>query len=159
MLIFWLVIAIIHFVFTLDLSEALPSNPIVFGIGLSVFFLLIGFFSKKIISWDSFGCTIEKIDFWGLRVDTDYFRWNEVTETTFASFTTTETLMFFEVKANDQTHQLLTETAKEFNNIIKLVNEATPHLPYIWVTKNRLVAIEKLEAIEKIEYFYKVPRR
>ena len=159
LLIFWFVIAILHFGFTLDLSEVMPPNSIAIGIGLSVLFLLIGFFSKETVRWDSDGCSIEKIDFWGLREDGDYFRWNEVTETTFTSYSTSETSMIFEVKANGQTHQLFSDTSKNFGNKIKFVNEATPHLPYIWGTERSLKTIEKLEAIEKIEYLYKVPRR
>lgn len=153
LLVFWLAAAIVHFVFTIDISKVLPSNPIAVGIGLSVLFLFISFFSKRTISCDSVGCMIEKIDFWGLREDRDFFEWNEVTETTFTTFTTTDYLMLFEVKANGQTHQLLTESSKDFGNIINLANEATPHLPYIWVNENRV------DAIEKIDRYYKVPRR
>lgn len=153
LLVFWLVAAIGHFVFTIDISKALPSNPIAVGIGLSVLFLFISLFSKRTIDCDSVGCMVEKIDFWGLREDKDSFRWSEVTETTFTTLTTTDYLMLFEVEANGQTHQLLTESSKDFDNIIKLANEATPHLPYIWVYGNRI------DAIEKIDRYYKVPRR
>jgi hypothetical protein len=62
----------------------------------------------------------------------------------------------FEVVANGQERELKQWdrfSAKSFDRFVALVNEATPHLPYIWVKD-----IDNVEGMEKVGGFIKVPR-
>lgn len=64
--------------------------------------------------------------------------------------------MFFWVVVNGEAKRLLRRywfTADTLNNFVALVNQATPHLPYVWIKDEA-----PLEVIEKVGRFKKVRR-
>jgi hypothetical protein len=144
-----------------------PSIPIIVLIGIcfgifAIGLLIFSFDKKKTIILDSMGCQVQAKRYWTRFEETYDFKWSEVTATKVifheADGGDGDNLerTHFEVVANGQARELKQWdkfSSKSFDRIIDLVNEATPHLPYIWVK-----GITNVEAIEKAAGFSKVPR-
>lgn len=146
---------------------AVPSIPIfaLIGIGFGIFaigLLVFSFDKKKTITFDSVGCQVQTKSYWKSFEETYDFKWGEVTATK-VIFTEVDggdgdnlKRTHFEVVANGQARELKQWdrfSAKSFERIIELVNEATPHLPYIWVK-----GIANVEGMEKTAGFSQVSR-
>jgi hypothetical protein len=144
-----------------------PAIPIIVYVG--IFFvtfalgvLICSFYKKKTITCDSVGCQVEAKHLWERSGETYHFKWSEVTLTK-VSFTEVHggdggylNRTHFEVIADGQERELKQWdrfSSKSFDRFVALVNEATPHLPYIWVKDKGNV-----EGIEKVGEFIKVPR-
>ena len=144
-----------------------PTIPIIVYIG--IFFgtfglgvLICSFYKKKTITCDSVGCQVQTKHHWESSGETYDFKWNEVTLTRvgFIEVQSGEggylSRTHFEVVANGQERELKQWdrfSSKSFDRLVALVNEATPHLPYIWVKD-----INNVEGMEKVGGFSKVPR-
>ncbi len=139
-----------------------PSIPIIVLIGICFGIFALGllvssFYKKKTITCDSVGCKVQAKHYWKSFGETYDFKWSEVTDTKII-FTEWEDLTrtHFEVVANGQARELKQWdrfSSKSFDSLIAMINEATPHLPYIWVKD-----INNVEGMEKAGMFSKVPR-
>lgn len=120
---------------------------------------------ESVITCDADGCSIESKTFWTSRKQTTEFLWRDVTATKFIltpSFESTAEV-HFEVDAEGETIEILRSTIKTSNqndNIIAFINEATPHLPYIWVKLSRTLVkdVSNFEEMEKAGDYSKISR-
>lgn len=147
---------------------AVPSIPIfaLIGIGFGIFavgLLVFSFDKKKTITFDSAGCQVQTKSYWKSFEETYNFKWSEVTATK-VIFTEVyggdggDNLKrtHFEVVAHGQARELKQWdrfSSKSFDRVIALVNEATPHLPYLWVK-----GMTNVEGMEKAGGFSQVSR-
>jgi hypothetical protein len=137
--------------------------PLSFTFLIEVFFIVYGlvllislFRKKKTITCDSSGCQVQARNYWQHFGETYYFDWSEVTETLFLSVGSDNSGTIFAAVVNGQQRKLLhkeSNSSKSFDDFIALVNQATPHLPYIW-TKDA----DNLKGLEKDGWFNKVAR-
>ena len=144
-----------------------PSIPIIvrIGIGFGIFaigLLVLSFAEKKTITFDSVGCQVRAKHYWKSFEETYDFKWSEVTAARVIFYEAdggdggTSTRTHFEVVVNGQARELKQWdrfSAKSFDRVIELVNEATPHLPYVWVK-----GTTNVEGMEKAAGFSKVSR-
>ncbi|HKO97813.1 MAG TPA: hypothetical protein VJU86_12520 [Pyrinomonadaceae bacterium] len=141
------------------LREPLPPKVLIliFGGGYVLFFLVSGLSRNLTITCDSLGCDVQSKFFWQ-RAGKDFsFKWAEVTETKFKrARVSSTTAMFFWVVASGEPRRLLRRdwfAADTLEDFVALVNESTPHLPYVWV-KDALAP----NVIDKVGQFRKVRR-
>ena len=161
------VMPIVSSVLTILTVVFAPSMPAIFYVGIffgtfAVGVLICSFYKKKTITCDSVGCQVETKHHWESSGEGYEFKWSEVTLTK-VSFTEVSggdggylNRTHFEVVANGQERELKQWdrfSSKNFESFVALVNEATPHLPYIWVKD-----IANVEGMEKVGAFIKVPR-
>jgi hypothetical protein len=142
------------------LPEPLPNKIwfILFG-GTYAMFLMVSSLQKRLtLTCDSVGCEVSSKMFWQTVGKTYSFKWSEVTDTKFERFATLgqSPSMFFWVVTQGQAKRLLRRSwfaSDQLKSFVALVNQATPHLPYVWVTEETT-----RQAIEKVGKFRKVPR-
>ncbi len=106
----------------------------------SVCFLFIVFEKDSIIVCDQNGCTVKEKRFWQSSGESYSFRWNEVSETEY--YADTDTSRAFYVEINSVKRKILTSNFSfdDTDYFIETVNQATPHLPYIWERNEGVVA-------------------
>ena len=144
-----------------------PSLPIIAYVGIFFGVVVLGmlicsFYKKKTITCDSVGCQVQAKHYWESFGEAYDFKWSEVTVTKvilneiYGGDGDSLKRMHFEVVANGQERELKQWdrfSSKSFDRVVALVNEATPHLPYIWVKD-----MNNVEGLEKVGRFSKVPR-
>ena len=144
-------------------AASLPTNILigVLVVSFALPLLLASFMKRKVVICDSVGCEVRAKNSWQKFEETDYFKWSQVTETNIVAVTKTNVFskwIYFEVVVGGQTKRLLKRewfSAKSFDNLVDLANQATQHLlPYLWVKGGT-----SFEAIEKAGMFRKVSRR
>lgn len=142
------------------LPQPLPDHIFaVLFLGTYTLILVVSSFNRKLtITCDASGCQVSSKIFWQ-RSGTIYsFKWSEVTETKFERFyaSTSTKQMFFWVVAQGQPRRLLQRewfNADSLDNFVALVNQSTPHLPYVWQKGGPTLGV-----IEKVGRFSKVLR-
>lgn len=143
------------------LPEPLSNTILIFIFGGTylLFAIITSIQPKLTITCDSAGCEVNSKIFWQ-RVGTTYqFKWAEVTETKFERFATSARAkpMFFWVATHGQAKRLLRRSwfaADQLESFVSLVNQATPHVPYVWVKDET-----NHNVMEKVGKYRKVPRR
>ena len=126
--------------------------------GLLIAFLAISFTPNRKVVCNSEGCEIWIGNFWNRNENFDCFKWNDVTETEFVeeflgSLTGSAKYRLiavsFKILTNQKSYRLLTlkrSKKKTIDELVKFVNEATPHLKYVWEKPsdfgNRQVIVE-----------------
>lgn len=127
--------------------------------GFSALFVLIASFLKqRTVICDSRGCEIWTKRFWSGKQETDRFEWKDVTSTRVDEIDIGEsTSLRFEIKARGKTRGFTMKHifSRSFDKLITVVNQATPHLPYIWVKSPRTSIIQVFELVPRYD---KIPR-
>ena len=103
-------------------------------------FLLIIFEEDTTIICDEVGCTVKKKRFWQSSGKSYGFGWNEVSETEY--YADAETSREFYIEVDGVKRKLLTAdfSFDDTDYFIETVNQATPHLPYVWEKNDGLIA-------------------
>lgn len=108
----------------------------------------MSFKEKRIISCGSNGLEITSTNYWQSYHKTESFSWNEITDSEI-TLTKDNTLtrresrqLIIEVVINKSERRRLLSwsplTFTPFDDLIRFINDSTPHLPYIWMKKTEV---------------------
>ncbi|HMS39148.1 MAG TPA: hypothetical protein PKE69_02900 [Pyrinomonadaceae bacterium] len=139
----YLCVIVAVFVFTSIFLTAERFKVFYWAINILTFaicLLLIIFETDTTIICDEIGCDVKKKTLWGSFSENYGFKWSEVSETEY--FADAESSREFYVEINGVKRKILTTefSLNDFDYFIETVNQATPHLPYIWQKNDGLVA-------------------
>jgi hypothetical protein len=118
-------------------------------------FWYASFQEERTITCDPIECSIRIKNFWSSRVNTEYFQWSDVTETKFIFTPSSESSdeVHFEIVAEGRVIKILSPTtilSSKDENLISLVNEATSHLPYVWIKDTKIGSVWTYSKVPRI---------
>ncbi len=139
----YLCVIVTVFVFTSIFLTAERFKVFYWAINILTFaicLLLIIFETDTIIICDEIGCNVKKKTIWGSFSENYDFKWNEVLETEY--FADAESSREFYVEINGVKRKILSAdfSFDDFDYFIDTVNQATPHLPYVWEKNDGAIA-------------------
>jgi hypothetical protein len=116
--------------------------------------------THRTVACDSTGCEVTTGSKWG-KSQSDSFKWHEVTGTGVAKQVIStgkgrQTVFYFGVGVEGREILLLRSGTKDFADLMSVVNERTPHLPYVWVGSRE---IDNRQVMQEVaNSYYKVAR-
>ena len=156
------------FTFENELGEGGVLLAIIFGVGL--FTILVTFLALSVTPQRTVVCGAEKCEitvtnFWKSRHEYDSFRWDEVTDTNLVEAETPTgtdggviSTYFFVIQVGEQEKWLLnvkSSSGKVISEMIRLINESTPQLNYVW---EKTADFGSRQVIAQVQKYSKVAR-
>ena len=115
---------------------------IIFSIFVFITFLILSFQNRTTVTYTAKGCDIRQSNFWNFYPTSYSFLWTDITDTNIVEDSTqfetdggTISAYFFEAYFGEWNKKLLNltqSTDKTVSDFIKYINDATPHLKYVW---------------------------
>ncbi len=113
---------------------------VILGIMIAIVLLLFfirSFAKKRTVTCDSRSCDIDTTNFWNTFHESESFVWSDVTDTSLTEEYVDKSArsIFVDVESGGRMRRLLSShqaSRDTFHELIKFVNDATPHLNYVW---------------------------
>lgn len=127
---------------------------------LLIIFLVAGFSEKRTVTCYPKGCDINSTNFWNTYYKSESFGWREVSEINLGEQYIGKGgyVAYLEAIVRHQPRRLMTRhrySKNAFDALVEYINEATPHLPYVW---EKPANFGDRQVIDEIKGFSKVTR-
>ncbi len=126
-----------------------------------ILFLVRSLMKKTTVTCDSESCDVYTTNFWNTYHKSESLVWSEVTDTNLNEERVDKgaATVFIDIEVRERTYRLLSQylsSVNAFSGLIDYVNQATPHLNYVW---EKTSDFGNRQVIVEVRNFSKVARR